>query len=302
MHNTTIQLEALLPLEAQLEVQLEALLPLEAQLEAQLEAPRIGEQHPVVQSSITCTRTLELLDMLLCESNLKNINLTQMFGTGHRYQGMAAIWDYEGQQDTNLMEELVQLLAIDGTAFICWTVLVVDGEGSQSQANECNQPSHKDCHPLMFAVLGQVHSNFWNSRGTRFIGTATGDIRLDPEQKTEIHGRYSHFGKGRTAVQGSHAVLHAFAVVSPLQRSYTDLPAERQEYILKHVPELDEENPATATAWPRCNVLKRCDHCSRRFAHYSCTDCTNLMCYACAPMEQIKCIDCLPKKRAKSKL
>jgi hypothetical protein len=266
-------------------------------------ATQVGDTNPVVQSSITCARTLELLGMLLNPGNMRHINMIGMFGPGgHRYQGDAAIWSSDGQTETGLMQELIALIQTElGMTLIYCSVIITDGLGNDEEARERDQPSHKDCTPLMYGVLGPVHSVFHNLKGTRMIGTAVADIVMSPAQRTVLDGRYSHWGKGRTEAQGSHALFHAFGVVNPLTEMYTGLTAERQDYIMKHRPELDSESRSLATAWPRDNECKLCAHCSRRFMHFKCKSCPTLLCYACAPMTQLKCDKCIARKSKKSK-
>lgn len=265
-------------------------------------AKQVTETHPVVQSVISCRRTLELLEMLLSEENVGHMTLRQMFGAGARHQGDAVIWDKEGQTETPMLKELIALVEADlKMTLIYSTVIVTDGDGDETKARSGDQEIHKDCTPLMYGVLGPVHSVFLNFAGTRTIGTVGQDIVLSSAQRTVLHGRYSHFGKGRTSAEGNSCVFHAFGVVKPLPVMFTGLPQERQDYIMKLRPELDSENPSMATAWPRDNVFMVCKHCSRRFMHFQCQQCDDMLCYACAPMEQTKCGKCEKKKAKKTK-
>jgi hypothetical protein len=184
-----------------------------------------AEKSPVVapayaQLPLPQGRVRELMRTLLGEANVSAMHFEDMFGQRRR-QALAGFFVHKNE-DKTLMQELLGLLnpsvlvllkqfGATQPELMHATVLVSVGAGGVQDATDANQDKHKDCTGLMYAHFGPVHSVFVNAEGTRLVGRAKEDIELLPYTLTIVHGRHSHFGKGRTLQQGSHSVLHFFS-------------------------------------------------------------------------------------------
>jgi hypothetical protein len=262
------------------------------------------------QVSLPEGRVRELMSTLLGEGNVSAMQFETMFGKRRR-QAMAGFFNYKNE-NKELMQELLgelkdlvlvllkEKFGATLSELMHATVLVSEGAGGVEDATDANQDKHKDCTGLMYAHFGPVHSVFVNAQGIRLIGTANEDIELLPYTLTVVHGRHSHFGKGRTLQQGSHRVLHMFCVLYADSSLSGDMTDKQIEHVCKALPEIGEDKPETRV-WPGDEEYMICAKCSKRRPIFACSGCGLSMCWLCSDTECHKCPGCTAKRKVAPK-
>jgi hypothetical protein len=105
--------------------------------------------------------------------------------------------------------------------FEMWSLIKSIAHGSWEEVIERAQRIHKDCHAVMFAEFGEVHSLFVCGRDPRVIRVTcllTGTSRLlhmKPYSITLLHGRWAHGGLGLPGSERdiSHYVFFAYVLL-----------------------------------------------------------------------------------------
>ena len=192
------------------------------------------------------------------------------------------------------------------------SLIRVEGDGTVSDCALQDQPFHRDCNTEMFAACGPVHSAFFNLDGERYLGRPNGkeDIVVPPKTLAVIHGRLAHCGRGRSAQQGTHVVLHCFVMHPAPGSPWASMAQDQRDRLLLQKPELVQlRKPpgigyalADCLSWPSDCKYETCLKCGMRRPHFRCTKpgCKGEYCLACRSEEQL-CEGCIGKRSSKKR-